>query len=473
MRRPAISPHDPKVVLLGCDMTGGYVTGDGGASLADGQLRLGADRVRLRPGDARRPSTPGAEAVYRSDDSGRTWRMVLPDPAKNTVAKAIGDHGDRVFFTDDPVYPGSGRSVTIHAIAVDEDDPARVFVAASAADSPVAGHAGLADPPPRLDRRRAHVVAGRRLRLGARLRAPGERRRKGAHGCTPSPRPARTRARGPPGSTSRLPAAARFTSGSLGRDPRSGVVFAYATLPLGAEPGRDRRWRPGVRGRRTDLVARRTARCSRPCATPAAATSGDRPRAHAHPWGRSRSPLASRSWPTWACAGFVLPGRGDAPFNGIARTTDGGRTWSVVHAESDRAVGQPRGVLDRAARRRGRALRLVRLPLRPRRWRRTTPTSRTRPTSSATYRTTDGGKTWAQVNSERARRTTAGRPAASTSRPPTAIQFDPHDPQRVFIPYTDIGLFRSEDGGETWTGSSTGIPRAGATRPTGWRSTPR
>ena len=38
------------------------------------------------------------------------------------------------------------------------------------------------------------------------------------------------------------------------------------------------------------------------------------------------------------------------------------------------------------------------------------------------------------------------------------VQFDPHDPQRVFIPYTDIGLFRSEDGGETWTGSTTGIP---------------
>ena len=44
------------------------------------------------------------------------------------------------------------------------------------------------------------------------------------------------------------------------------------------------------------------------------------------------------------------------------------------------------------------------------------------------------------------------------------VQFDPHDPRRVFIPYTDIGLFRSEDGGETWTGSTTGIPTA-------WRNT--
>ena len=91
--------------------------------------------------DPSRPQTiyAGAEAVYRSDDAGRTWRMVLPDPAKNTVARSIGDHGDRVLFTDDPAYPGSGRSVTIHAIAVDEDDSDRVYVAASAADSPVPG----------------------------------------------------------------------------------------------------------------------------------------------------------------------------------------------------------------------------------------------------------------------------------------------------------------------------------------------
>ena len=89
MRRPAISPHDPRVVVLGCDMTGAYVTGDGGASWR--MFNLGSVPTAFAF-DPSRPQTlyAGAEAVYRSDDAGRTWRMVLPDPAKNTVARPIG-----------------------------------------------------------------------------------------------------------------------------------------------------------------------------------------------------------------------------------------------------------------------------------------------------------------------------------------------------------------------------------------------
>ena len=32
MTHPTISPHDPNVVLVGCDMTGAYITYDGGES---------------------------------------------------------------------------------------------------------------------------------------------------------------------------------------------------------------------------------------------------------------------------------------------------------------------------------------------------------------------------------------------------------------------------------------------------------
>ena len=37
--------------------------------------------------------------------------------------------------------------------------------------------------------------------------------------------------------------------------------------------------------------------------------------------------------------------------------------------------------------------------------------------------------------------------------------FDPFDSKRQFITYTDIGLFRSEDGGTSWMSSTAGVPR--------------
>jgi photosystem II stability/assembly factor-like uncharacterized protein len=440
-------------------MTGAYLTGDGGASWR--MVNFGAVPTAF----AFDPSNPrviyaGAGAVYRSEDAGRTWRMALPDPAKNTVAKAIGDHGDRVLFTDDPVFPGSGRSVTVHAIAVDEGDPGRVFAAASAADSPVPG----APASPTLlvgstdgGRTWSRLAPFASERVFA-LRASGGAR---------APRViaiAETGAyEGPGPSLAHTPApgGARFTSGSLGRDPRSGLVFAYATRALVPGPS-------GVGG---GVVvsedAGRTWRASNGSLLEAVRKVGE-----GDEWGPaegsrpSLGPIAvSAHFPLVAYVGLrgiALPGRGEAPFNGIAKTTDGGRTWSVVHAESDRPSPnldpswiEPRAQEDGQSVWFDSPYDLAVAPNGP-------------DVAYATdlfraYRTADGGRAWAQVNSEsrgEGRWTTRGLDVTTTY----GIQFDPHDARRVFIPYTDIGLFRSEDGGETWMGSSTGVPRE-------WRNT--
>jgi len=459
MRRPAISPHDPRVVLLGCDMTGTYLTGDGGASWR--MINFGSVPTAFAF-DPAKPSTyyAGAGAVYRSDDAGRTWRMVLPDPAKNTVTKSIGDHGDRVVFTDDPAYPGSGRSVTIHAIAVDEDDPNRVLVAASAADSPVPG-----------------TPASPTLLLGSsdggrtwsRLAAFGSERvfTLRSSGGTTAPRVhalAETGAYEGPGPSLRhvpAPGGARFTSGSLGRDPRSGVVFAYATTPLGAGP------RGTVGGLQVSDDGGRTWRGANGSLLEEIREVG-----RGDEWGPAKGsrpslgPVAvSAHFPLVAYVGLrgiPLPGRGDAPFNGIAKTADGGRSWVVVHAESDEPSANLAGSwIEARAAEDGHSVWFdspYDLAAAPH-----DPDVAYATDLFRTYRTADGGKSWAQVNSERRgedRWATRGLDVTTTY----GIQFDPHDPQRAFIPYTDIGLFRSEDGGETWTGSSTGVP-------TRWRNT--
>jgi photosystem II stability/assembly factor-like uncharacterized protein len=44
------------------------------------------------------------------------------------------------------------------------------------------------------------------------------------------------------------------------------------------------------------------------------------------------------------------------------------------------------------------------------------------------------------------------------------VHFDPFDPHRMFISYTDIGAFRSEDGGSSWATATDGVPNE-------WRNT--
>jgi photosystem II stability/assembly factor-like uncharacterized protein len=80
-----------------------------------------------------------------------------------------------------------------------------------------------------------------------------------------------------------------------------------------------------------------------------------------------------------------------------------------------------------------------------------------------TMKTTDGGGNWWAAYS---RKISSGE-WVSTGLDVTnvyGIQFDPFDSDRQFLTYTDIGLFRSEDGGATWQSSTTGVPAE-------WRNT--
>jgi photosystem II stability/assembly factor-like uncharacterized protein len=75
-----------------------------------------------------------------------------------------------------------------------------------------------------------------------------------------------------------------------------------------------------------------------------------------------------------------------------------------------------------------------------------------------TVRSTDGGATWKSVYSRRV----PGAGWESTGLDVTTcygIHFDPFDRKRMFISYTDIGAFRSEDGGRSWLSSTEGVER--------------
>ena len=194
MRRPAISPHDPRVVVLGCDMTG-RVPDDGRRSvLAHVQPRLGADGLRLRP-------VAPADALRRG-------RGRLPQRRR------------RPHLAHGPAGPGEAtpwpaRSATT---ATASSSPTTPPTPAAAAASPSTrspstrptrrGSSSRRAPPtlpspaprvahaaPRLDRRRAHVVAASRPSAPSASSRCG-RDGGGADGAGASARPASTRAAG-------------------------------------------------------------------------------------------------------------------------------------------------------------------------------------------------------------------------------------------------------------------------------------
>jgi photosystem II stability/assembly factor-like uncharacterized protein len=149
-------------------------------------------------------------------------------------------------------------------------------------------------------------------------------------------------------------------------------------------------------------------------------------------------------------------------FNGIAKTTDGGRTWSVVHRESNRPSANLEGSWLE-----GRAPGGY-----PNIWFDAPYSIGVAPTDPnvcyatdlfRTYRTKDGGRAWQEVNSVRVgedRWTTRGLDVTTSY----GVHFDPFDPRHIYITYTDIGLFQSADGGDSWAGSTEGVPN-------GWRNT--
>src|SRR5579864_6855977 len=80
MFNPTISPHDSNTVLVSCDMTGSYITHDGGRSWRMFNLRGTTRFFVFDPLDSH---TMYAETIglWRSTDDGESWKLVYPKPA--------------------------------------------------------------------------------------------------------------------------------------------------------------------------------------------------------------------------------------------------------------------------------------------------------------------------------------------------------------------------------------------------------
>ncbi len=122
MLRPTISPHGPDVAIVSCDMTGSYITVDGGQSWRIFNLGSRVDSVAFDPSDDE-TIYAGTNGLYRSEDRGMTWQLIWPDPETILRKRVRGDHAG-VSFVAEGGYPG-GR---VKLIRVDPDDSNCIYV---------------------------------------------------------------------------------------------------------------------------------------------------------------------------------------------------------------------------------------------------------------------------------------------------------------------------------------------------------
>ncbi len=144
----------------------------------------------------------------------------------------------------------------------------------------------------------------------------------------------------------------------------------------------------------------------------------------------------------YACATGAL--WSDSNDRGLYKTTDGGKNWALTLKGANQSTGCSSIAMSS---RDSKTLYAGMWDFRRKGWTfRSGGDSPTSPSSSAFYKTTDGGATWTNLDTQSAK----GLPAKPWGR--IAVSTAPSNPDVVYalIESTHSALFRSSDGGKTW-----------------------
>ena len=414
---PSISPHDPNLVFASTDMTACYVSENGGRTWRTFNLR---SRCKF----AFDPKLPNrvyamASGLWRSDDRGHTWSLIYPDGS--TTVRYVDDEADPYLYASWGYVPG------ISALEIDPDDGNTLYA--------------TFDDQLRVSRDggktwKALASDGNAEQLWIDPTSPRDRRtvytRRGSViGTWDGAKYARRAVEGI-GDVSW----AAFGIPSGGGKPviylAGGYVVKEGQQPTGgimASNDGGQTWRS-----LNESILKQVAKGKFPNFTIIAAS-----RKHAEVVYVS----VNRFVPLSDLTQYYL---------GVLKSSDGGATWASVRLEAGATGANMHN--DWTSSRFG-------------------PDFAEEPVSMAVddnnpdlvytgdlgrvMRTVDGGKNWFGVFSQ-----STGKGYTTTGLDVTTcygIHFDPFDPKRMFISYTDIGLMRSEDGGESWLGVNTaGLP---------------
>lgn len=404
MFNPTVSPHDPNTVLVSCDMTGSYITHDGGQSWRMFNLR---GVVRFFVFDPVAPKVIYAQAsgLWRSTDSGETWKLLYPKPTRIKEIVMRADHADEVLV----VEPDPLRNMV--ALAIDPSNSRLLYAAAGGPD-----HAALfvsRDWGGSWERQDALPETPRRIWIDPKT-TPTTRRlfligphfvvRKTGSELVKLP----------------VPQSATFIDGSLGfTSAQQPTIYGVSEKGVFVSKDGGASWKaspfPGSGGKFRALAASFE---------------------HGQTAYLSYQDL-SMTLRTWS---------------GVAKTQDGGDSWQLIWKEAGSAAPNVHDAWITPRFGTGWSENPIALGVAQQ-----DPNLVYGTDLGRTMKTSDGGATWWAVYSRQAPTggwTTTGLDVTNVY----GVHFDPFDSNREFLTYTDIGLFRSEDGGKSWQSSTTGVP---------------
>jgi photosystem II stability/assembly factor-like uncharacterized protein len=423
---PTVSPFDPNLVIATSDMTDSFITEDGGRTWRQINFRTIAKFAFDRKLPNRIFAITSGAGSYYTDDRGRTWKMFYPEPSSFQRLAYVDDEAE-------PYMAGGGHHVyTMNAFTVDPDDSDTLYASWDSGlwvtrdfgrnwtrlATGIAASQLFVDPTSPPGNRHIYVVHGAFTGVwdGAAYRKFKSPQIIGwiSHAAF---------AIGPKGTPILYITGSFMAKGGVATD---GGLMA-------SEDGGET-WRS------------------------IALTMGELIQPGAYP--SLRAVAASRTHPEviYVSYGEMVPRGSGKPHYGILKTTDGGAHWKIVTKEHD--TPDPHMHDSWITQRFG-------------------PDWANEPLSmyvddrnpdivyvsdlGRIMKTVDGGENWEALYSQ-------GDDGGytTTGLDPTTcygVHFDPFNPQRMFITYTDIGLFRSENGGRSWISSTgAGVPRA-------WRNT--
>jgi photosystem II stability/assembly factor-like uncharacterized protein len=411
MFHPTVSPLDPNTILVACDMTGAYITHDGGKTWRMFNLRDVVHFFAFDPQDAK-TIYAGTRNLWRSTDMGETWRLIYPKPSSIQGIKMSSDHSDETILADPDPLGG------ISAFAVDPADSHTLYAATEASQQhmlfvshdsgenwtklaplPEEGRHLWVDPSSPQNSRVLYVAGMHSVILQS---ASGIQNRT---------------------------APAELTDVSMGFEQGKALIYGVSKEGVFVSSDAGATWHksefPG-NGAQVRAVA----------------TSLHHPEVAYVSYSNLSEGMAilnalRRTKETWL---------------GVAKTTDAGKSWQLVWKESNTPAPNVHDAWISARFGPGWSENPLMLGVADQ-----DPNLALGTDLGRTLKTSDGGSNWTAVYS---RRTPDGW--TSTGLDVTTnygVFWDPFDSKRQFIAYTDIGLFRSEDGGQSWQSSTAGVPR--------------